>query len=71
MKKVNVLIISGVIMIFIGMTLQLEQLIKDNIHKQEIIDSQAKELIKCKAETESLWDNYYMNKSEYKGEYYE
>ena len=71
MRTVNILIAAGVTLIFIGMTLQLEDLIKENIENKKIIDSQATELIKCKYENEGLWDNYYMNKSEYKGEYYE
>lgn len=43
----NLLIGIGVILILIGMTLQLEKLIKDNENKQKIIESQANELIKC------------------------
>lgn len=43
MKKVNMLIAASVILIFIGMTIQLDQLIKDNIRQQEIINS-----VKCK-----------------------
>lgn len=71
MKKVNILVAAGIILIFIGMTLQLDQLIKNNIDKQERIDNQATELIKCKEENDALWDNYYMNVSNYDGEYYE
>lgn len=43
MKKVNMLIAASVILIFIGMTIQLDQLIKENIRQREIINS-----VKCK-----------------------
>lgn len=67
---VNKLCIIGMILIFLGMVLQLEQVIVDNEKKQELIEKQADELIKCKAENEHLWNNYYENVSN-DGEYYE
>ena len=71
MKKVNILFIIAILFILLGMALQIDKLIKENEKQQKVIDNQAKKLIKCEAENESLWDNYYMNASEYEGEYYE
>lgn len=68
-KIYHILVTIGFIMLFIGMTLQLEQVIEDNENKEEIIDNQAKEIIKLKEENEHLWNNYYENVSDYKGEY--
>ena len=53
-KLFNKLVYIAFIMIFIGMTLQLEQVIEDNEKKQEIIERQADELIRCRAENENL-----------------
>ncbi len=39
--------------------------------KDELIEQQGRTIIKLRAENEALWDNYYMNASEYDGEYYE
>ena len=71
MKKVNILFIIAILFILLGTALQIDRLIKENEKQQKIIDNQAERLIKCESENESLWDNYYMNASEYEGEYYE
>lgn len=71
MKKVNILFIIAILFILLGMALQIDKLIKENKKQQKVIDNQAEKLIKCELENESLWDNYYMNASEYEGEYYE
>lgn len=71
MKKVNILFIIAILFILLGMALQIDKLIKENEKQQKVIDNQAEKLIKCELENESLWDNYYMNASEYEGEYYE
>lgn len=70
-RIVHLIITIGIIFILLGTTIELEEVIKDNAEKQEIIDRQAEELIKCKAENEHLWNNYYENVSNYNGEYYE
>lgn len=85
-KLVNGLISAGFILIIIGMVIQQNQIKKDNVNKQSIIDNQAIELIKYREENRSLyeenlkleeenmacWNNYYMNVSNYEGyEYYE
>lgn len=83
MKKVNILISVGIILIFIGMCLELDKLIKDNEKKQELIDIQAEQIIQCNEEENTLyreylkleeenmvcWDMYYSGVSEYDGEY--
>lgn len=40
------------IMIFIGMTITLENIIRDNENKKEIIENQKKEIIKLKKSCE-------------------
>lgn len=71
LSLINKLCIIGIIVLFLGMVLQFEQVVEDNEKKQEIIDRQATEIIKLKEENEHLWNNYYMNVSNYEGEYYE
>lgn len=71
-KIAYVLLVTGLILIFAGLILQIHkdnQIIKD---KDSLIDKQAQEINKLNAENEALWDNYYMNASNYEGyEYYE
>lgn len=43
-KVFNVLLVTGFIMIFIGMTLTLDMVIKDNETKENIINDQAKKI---------------------------
>lgn len=73
------LLVTGLILIFAGLILQIHkdnQIIKDKDilikEKDERIDTLAKEINKLRAENEALWDNYYMNVTNYEGyEYYE
>lgn len=44
MRLYHKIITIGFIMLFIGMTLQLEQVIEDNETKEEIINNQIKEI---------------------------
>lgn len=72
-KKVGYILLAiSLILIFAGLILQIHkdnQIIKD---KDSLIDKQAQEINKLNAENEALWDNYYMNVSNYEGyEYYE
>ena len=55
-ELVNILITLGVIFILLGTTLELEEVINDNVKKQEIIDRQADELIRCRAENENNYN---------------
>lgn len=43
-KIFNFLLVMGIVMLFIGMTLQLEQVIEDNETKDEIINNQIEEI---------------------------
>lgn len=56
LELVNILIIFGVVFILLGTTLELEEVIEDNVKKQEIIDRQADELIRCRAENENNYN---------------
>lgn len=74
----NILIIIVLLLITIGLFTIIvidEKKIKEYEStidvKDELIDQQGRTIIKLRAENESLWDNYYMNVSEYDGEYYE
>ncbi len=72
-KKVGYILFAlGLILILSGLILQIHkdnQIIKD---KDILIDKQAQEINKLHAENEALWDNYYMNVTNYEGyEYYE
>lgn len=81
-KLAHTLIFIGLVLIITGLIAQIivdnrdNQLIINDYKKQieakdETIESQGRELIKLRYENEALWDNYYMNVSEYDGEYYE
>lgn len=74
-KTVCSLIIVSLILIIIGLILQIisnRQYYKKQLEeKDRVIQLQGQELGKLKTENEALWDNYYMNVSEYDGEYYE
>lgn len=81
-KLAHTLIFIGLILIIIGLFATIKvnerdnQLIINDYKKQiekkdEIIKNQGTEIIKLRYENEALWDNYYMNASEYNGEYYE
>lgn len=76
------LIFIGLLLIITGLIAQIivdsrdNQLIINNYKKQiaeknEVIMQQGNEIIRLRYENEALWDNYYMNVSEYDGEYYE
>ena len=74
-KAVWSLIIVSLILIIIGLIVQIivnRQYYKKQLEeKDRVIQLQGQELGKLKTENEDLWDNYYMNISEYDGEYYE
>lgn len=81
-KIAHKLIVIGLVLIIIGLIAQIivnerdYQLVINDYKKQieakdETIQSQGREIIKLRYENEALWDNYYMNVSEYDGEYYE
>lgn len=71
MKKFQVIAIIGIILVAVGMVINQEILIHKNEELNDRVDQQAKEIIKLTEENSSLWDNYYMNVSNYEGEYYE
>ncbi len=77
-KTINILIIIVLLLITIGLFTIIvidEKKIKEYEStieaKDELIEQQGRTIIKLRAENEALWDNYYMNVSEYDGEYYE
>lgn len=57
-RIVHLIITIGIIFILLGTTLELEGIIEDNTEKQEIIERQADELIRCRAENENLEKRY-------------
>lgn len=77
-KIAHILAIIGIILIVSGLVITI---VKDKNKikecespielKDELIEQQGRTIIKLSAENEALWDNYYMNASEYDGEYYE
>lgn len=74
-KTMYSLIIAGLILIITGLIVQIivnRQYYKKQLEeKDRVIQLQGNELGKLKTENEALWDNYYMNVSEYNGKYYE
>lgn len=71
-KLLYILLVGALILIIIGLITQIYKCNQIITEKDELIDSQAQELIKLRIENEALWDNYYMNVSNYEGyEYYE
>lgn len=71
-KLVYILLVGALILIIIGLITQIYKCNQIITEKDELIDSQAQELIKLRIENEALWDNYYMNVSNYEEyEYYE
>ena len=71
-KLVYILLVGALIFIIIGLITQIYKCNQIITEKDELIDSQAQELIKLRIKNEALWDNYYMNVSNYEGyEYYE
>ena len=71
-KLVYILLVGALILIIIGLITQIYKCNQIITEKDELIDSQAQELIKLRIENEALCDNYYMNVSNYEGyEYYE
>lgn len=71
MKKFQVIAVIGIVLVAVGMVINQEILIHKNEELNDRVDQQAKEIIKLTEENSSLWDNYYMNVSNYEGEYYE
>lgn len=79
MKKINIMLLTiisiATISVLICNIILTKELIntKNKLNdKENIIKELANENIKLKYENESLWDNYYMNATNYEGyEYYE
>ena len=71
MKKINILIIVGFVLITLGMDIQLNDLIKENEELKKANNILYDENIKLHQQNEALWDNYYMNIRKYEREYYE
>lgn len=78
-KLAHILIFIGLVLIITGLIAQIivdnrdNQLIINDYKKQieakdELIEQQGITIIKLRSENEALWDNYYMNVSEYNGE---
>lgn len=77
-KTINILIIIVLLLITIGLFTVIvidEKKIKEYKStievKNELIEQQGRTIVKLRSENDALWDNYYMNVSEYDGEYYE
>lgn len=77
-KTINILIIIVLLLITIGLFTVIvidEKKIKEYKStievKDELIEQQGRTIVKLRSENDALWDNYYMNVSEYDGEYYE
>lgn len=75
-KLAHILIFIGLVLIITGLIAQIivdnrdNQLIINDYKKQieakdELIEQQGITIIKLRSENEALWDNYYMNVSEY------
>lgn len=75
-KLAHILIFIGLVLIITGLIAQIivdnrdNQLIINDYKKQieakdELIEQQGIIIIKLRSENEALWDNYYMNVSEY------
>lgn len=78
MKLYKVLSVIGIIMIMMGFGFEIVDLNKKVIEQNDVIESQkalidelAEKSIKLEEENMALWNNYYMNVSNYDGEYYE
>ena len=77
-KTINILILIVLLLITIGLFTVIvidEKKIKEYKStievKDELIEQQGRTIVKLRSENDALWDNYYMNVSEYDGEYYE
>ena len=81
-RLARILAVIGLVLIITGLIATIivnerdNQLIINDYKKQieakdELIEQQGRTIIKLRSENEALWDNYYMNVSEYDGEYYE
>lgn len=72
MKKVaKIIAIIGVVLVISGLIIEIIILNNKLKDTKDTLNAQLSENIKLKSENEALWDNYYMNVSEYGGEYYE
>lgn len=65
------LIISGLIVKIVVLNNKNKELNTQLMEKTDTLESCNIRLIQYQVENEALWDNYYMNTSEYGGEYYE
>lgn len=81
-RLAQILAVIGLVLIITGLIATIivnerdNQLVINDYKKQieaknELIEQQGRTIIKLRSENEALWDNYYMNVSEYDGEYYE
>lgn len=72
MKKVaKIIAIIGVVLVISGLIIEIIILNNKLKDTKDTLNAQLSENIKLKSENEALWDNYYMNVSEYGGDYYE
>lgn len=72
MKKVaKIIAIIGIVLIISGLIIEIVILNNKLKDTKNTLDTQLSENLKLKYENEALWENYYMNVSEYGGEYYE
>lgn len=78
-KRLNILVVIGLLIIISGLVIKIvidEKKIKEHEStielKNELIRQQGNTIVKLRAENDALWDNYYMNATNYEGyEYYE
>lgn len=69
MKKVaKIIAIIGVVLVISGLIIEIIILNNKLKDTKDTLNAQLSENIKLKSENEALWDNYYMNVSEYGGE---
>lgn len=71
MNKARIIATIGAIFIIIGLGIQIIQYQSEIDNLTDKLDKAYTQIIKLEEENNSLWDNYYMNVSEYDGEYYE
>jgi len=72
MRKVaKIIALIGLLLIISGLIVEIVVLNNKNKELDTQLEKQITENIKLRYENEALWDNYYMNTSEYGGEYYE
>lgn len=69
-KVVNLLISIGFILIMIGVIYEKNEMINKIEELNNRIDQLSIKNIQCEEENKNLWDNYYMNSTNYEGYVY-